>query len=387
MHVCFGLLAATVWESMWIRPIRPLRVLAMLLGVTCFLLFEFWLSFCLALDYLFFPGWRRTEVKAPVFIIGNPRSGTTHLHRLMALDEERFTTFPAHELFFPAVTQQWLLRLFDRMDPYLGSPFRRLRERIERRVFAPRDAMHRLRFNEPEEDDNVVVHKFASPVLLAMFGKSTALVSRFRFDEAPSSFRRDVTEFYRACLQRHLYWAGRGRTLLSKNPTFPLKVRTIKEAFPDCRFVYILRNPAVAIASIHSMFVTGRARWGAATPPPEQVRRMYDNLCYMYRHAFEELERMPQSDVCIVEYEKLVADPRAVVHEIYDRLQLPRSEAFERRLDEATAAAKRYTSRHLYSLEPVGVTADDVRAALPVIYDRFQFEERVAEAEPATHVN
>uniref|UniRef100_A0A7C4QPF0 Sulfotransferase n=1 Tax=Schlesneria paludicola TaxID=360056 RepID=A0A7C4QPF0_9PLAN len=382
MHVCFRLLAITVWQSLVSPPFRPLPKLGMLLGVLVYLVLEFGLWICLVLDRVLFPGYRRTEVKAPVFIIGNPRSGTTHLHRLMALDELQFTTFPAYEIFFPALTLQYLLAGLDRIDPYLGGPFRWLRERFEARVFAPRDALHYIRFNEPEEDDQVTIHKFASPIFFAAFNRSRALAGLLRFDDMPAEFRRDVVGFYKSCLQRHMYRLGQGRTLLSKNPTFPAKLRSIKEAFPDARFVYILRNPAVAIASIHSMLVSARQRWKTAPPTPEQTRRMIDTMCYMYQHAFEELERMPPGDYCIVEYEQLVADPYQLVQQIYAALGLPWSPAFEERLRQATAEAKRYRSRHVYSLGPLGVTAEEIRARLPFIYERFQFKEVVGDDQP-----
>src|SRR5580704_1043802 len=41
-------------------------------------------------DEIFFRGYRKVQIKEPVFIISNPRSGTTFLHRLISLDEENF---------------------------------------------------------------------------------------------------------------------------------------------------------------------------------------------------------------------------------------------------------------------------------------------------------
>src|SRR5688572_9207818 len=43
------------------------------------------------LDEIFYHGYKKIHIKQPVFIIANPRSGTTYLHRLVALDDERFT--------------------------------------------------------------------------------------------------------------------------------------------------------------------------------------------------------------------------------------------------------------------------------------------------------
>lgn len=371
MHVCFKLLVVTVWETLIAPPFRPFQKLGVLLGVLVYLFLEFVLGIFLALDHLLFPQFRRTEVKAPLFIVGNPRSGTTHLHRLMALDEQQFTTYLAHEIFFPALTIQTVFGWLDRIDPFLGSPFRRLRERFEARVFAPRDNLHRIRFNEPEEDDQVTIHKFASPIFLAAFNKSQALAKLLRFDELPETLRRDIVAFYKACLQRHMYRVGRDRTLLSKNPTFPAKLRSIKEAFPDARFIYILRNPAVAVASTYSMLVSARKRWRAAEPTPEQRQRLLDTMSYMYRHAFEELQELPASRCCIVEYERLVSDPYGLVRQIYETLGLNWSPALEERLREATQEAKRYRSRHVYSLAPLGVTPAYFQQELPFIYQRF----------------
>ena len=44
---------------------------------------------CFLLDDLFFYEYRGIEVRSPVFILGFPRSGTTHLHRLFAKDDQK----------------------------------------------------------------------------------------------------------------------------------------------------------------------------------------------------------------------------------------------------------------------------------------------------------
>ena len=56
------------------------------------------------IDEIFYSGFHKKDIKQPVFIISNPRSGTTYLHRLIALDSERFaftTTYCAESLPVP----------------------------------------------------------------------------------------------------------------------------------------------------------------------------------------------------------------------------------------------------------------------------------------------
>ena len=56
------------------RPKRALFLASVFVGLTMFSLASF---AGLALDHVFFPGFRRVKIKEPVFIVGNGRSGTT----------------------------------------------------------------------------------------------------------------------------------------------------------------------------------------------------------------------------------------------------------------------------------------------------------------------
>ena len=64
---------------------------------------------------------RKTVVGSdPVVIVGHPRTGTTHLHYLLTLDEEAFYTcttfdvgFPSSFLVFPARVREMLKAIMD----------------------------------------------------------------------------------------------------------------------------------------------------------------------------------------------------------------------------------------------------------------------------------
>ncbi len=60
--------------------------------LTLIFLITFWAAFnavFLLLDYVCTPLFQKTEIKQPVFIVGNARSGTTFFHRLLCGDEIR----------------------------------------------------------------------------------------------------------------------------------------------------------------------------------------------------------------------------------------------------------------------------------------------------------
>ena len=90
-------------------------------------------AICFLLDGLLYPGLWRTQVRAPVFVVGHARSGTTLVHRLMSRDEGRFSSFKLYELYFPSLLQKKAIRGLAHLDRRL------LRGVLERRVRAWED--------------------------------------------------------------------------------------------------------------------------------------------------------------------------------------------------------------------------------------------------------
>ena len=89
-----------------------------------------WLGFLL--DNIFFRGHRDQQVRSPVFIVGNPRSGTTFLHRLVAKDTDRFSTMKMWEILFaPSITQRKMVAGLATFDRWVGGPVRKRLDRTE----------------------------------------------------------------------------------------------------------------------------------------------------------------------------------------------------------------------------------------------------------------
>ena len=98
------------------------------------------------LDHLLLPGFRRQEVREPVFIIAPPRSGTTLTQKLMALDDERFVHAKLYQTIFPAVCYQRCFDAIAWLDRHTGQPLTKLVGWAEKRFFGGWDDMHKLRF-------------------------------------------------------------------------------------------------------------------------------------------------------------------------------------------------------------------------------------------------
>ena len=73
-----------------------------------------------------------------------------------------------------------------------------------------------------------------------------------RSDKLSDATRSSVIHFYRTCVQRHLYARGEGKTFLSKNPPFTMRLKSLHKAFPSARFAVMVRDPVESIPSFVS---------------------------------------------------------------------------------------------------------------------------------------
>ena len=105
MYTDFRLFAKA--EYLALKPPVSLRRVAYVL----FFSGLYWLMWVLvalgrACDHIFFPGFKKQEVRQPVFIVAPPRTGSTLTQKLMSLDSERFVYNTLYQTVLPAVTFQ-----------------------------------------------------------------------------------------------------------------------------------------------------------------------------------------------------------------------------------------------------------------------------------------
>jgi hypothetical protein len=348
------------------------RRLALLFG---FLPVEALHAGVLALDERLFP-LDDVAVDAPVFVIGPPRSGTTFLHRLLAKDE-RFTTYKLWQIAFPSLTMQKPIRRLGRLDRRIGQPIHRAVAALQDRAVGWADGMHELRLEQPEEDEALLMHAFATEMLAVPFPVPQALIDYRRFDRIPDDRRRRIMAFYRRCVQRHLLQEP-GKRFLSKNPSFSYKVGSLRETFPDGRFVTLVRHPAESISSLLSLLDAMRGTvgidWGERRERDRQ--EVLDYMAEGYAGAIQGVDAMPEGQGMVVRYDDLVASPRKTVTRIYDQLGIDMTDAYAAVLAHEEERAAGYKSSHKHDLEAMGLSHAAVEARLGFVYDRFGYPRR-----------
>ncbi len=367
----------------------PRRIAILLAFFLAFPLLEIMVWLGLLLDNLFFRGHRLEPVRSPVFIVGNPRSGTTFLHRLIAKDTDRFSTMKMWEILFaPSITQRRIVSALATLDRWVGGPVRRRLDRTEQ-GWHEQNVMHEVSLREPEEDDYLLLHIWSALTTGLSAGLLEEAIPYTYFDTAlPRADRDRIMGFYKGCLRRHLYAdrsasRAEARCYLAKNPALCPKLNTLFEHFPDAKIIYLVRSPMEVLPSYVNMMTFSWRVLGI--PVVDHALRDYliEMARHWYTHPLERLEGAPRDSHMIVKYDDLVHDPEGTVREIYGRFGFRIGPAFERTLREESARARRYSSRHDYCSEENGLSRRQILDTYQDIFERFGFEPKASEASPS----
>lgn len=361
-----------------IHPPQPLtlkRLLVLLLLFPSLAILQLIHRFCFMLDDIFFPGYRDITIKKPLFIVGFPRSGTTFLHRLMAADTQRFTTFSLWELLFaPSITERKIFLLMGRMDHAIGGPLTFLLRRISRVAFANLVDIHSVGLGSPEEDYLLFLPLFACFITIIVFPWSKDIWRLSNFDRALTKDEKaEIMTYYKACIQRHLFVRGAHKRLLSKNPSFTSMVGTLKQHFPDCRIVCTARTPINVVPSLLSAMDRGLDTFASGTDKPTFQRQLLDMLRRYFYYIQDIISRMPKNRHAFVTMEQLRSDTHGSIRQIYERLEMELFSAFLDHLKTQSCAAKSYQSRHHFSLSQFGLDLKSVYRYFQPVFDWYGF--------------
>jgi len=317
------------------------------------------------------------EVNAPLFILGHHRSGTTHLRKLLAVDE-RFSSPTMTEVLFPDT-----FLTFEPLAQALAQQFAP-QERPQDEVQISGDtpfgeewalcagtylSSHMMRHFPQDRDD--------FKRYLTMRGAST--------DER-TRWKRAFDRFARKLLVRH----GGESTLLFKSPQHTAKIPLLLDLYPDARFVHIYRNPIRVFKSTMKMERKALPFCTYQRPPSGTLE---DLVLWRYRALydafFEDVDQIPDDQFAEVRFESLTRDRVGTVERVYDELGLSDFESVRPRLEQYVNSVADY-SKNTYPDLPAS-TRHRIREAWTPCFHRWGYEleeigaERPSEPSPDSH--
>jgi hypothetical protein len=311
------------------------------------------------------PGFDTRAITNPVVITGVPRTGTTALHRLMAVDP-RFQGL-----------QTWLL------DSPMPRPpietwakyteFRKTVAVLEAQyAAAPRQrAAHFLAAEEVHECCMLLRQSFVSNILSCAWSAPTYDAWWQCQSEAPAY------RYYYRCVQLIGSNEPEKRWLL-KNPGHIDNLDLLFAIFPDAKVIQTHRDPAKALPSLvsllmnlHPIFEEGRAAQRAENMLAREVAKWSSAV-----RKCEKVRRDHSDKVLDVVHADFHRDPMAVLERIYAFIGMDITgetrTAFFRRIAEKPELAR---GVHRYNIADYGMTEEQARAPFHDYIQRYDLLE------------
>ena len=326
-------------------------------------------------DEFFYSGYKKKEIKEPVFIISNPRSGTTFLHRLISLDKENFTYTKYAHTFQMTASFAKLASLMKWVDLRIGNIMGKTINWLDGRFWNGWDDMHPMGFNKAEEDELVFAQMMMSTGIFIPFPYFHLIDDNKFLDHEPEDVRKNVMDFYESCIKRFMYAADGNRTYLAKNVMSTGRFKTLLQRFPDAKIIYIARHPYDAVPSFASMFSVMYKAVSPNMPDNAPAKKAWAQLGIdFYKYSQEMKKTLPSSQFIELKYDDLLNSPQETVLKVYKHFNWIPSPAFLERLGREQARSKNYKSAHEYSLEQYGFTKQEIYNELGEMMDELGFD-------------
>ena len=288
------------------------------------------------------PALLAAPVRAPVFITGMPRSGTTFLHRLIVQDRSTIAPRLLH-LVHPDVSHCGCI----------GSSLRKATVRLQLALFrliAPEfHALHPLGVDEPEECTDIIAQVFHS----SRFESSYSVPSYGAWLHA-SGFL-DAYRFHRRFLQ-HLQAHCPERRWVLKSPDHVFALDEVRAVYPDARLIVIHRDPVRVLASAAKLTQVMRDPFTRRNDPLEIGKEVTAS----WIDGARRMTALPADDRSILHlhYRWIVSRPLDAVDAVFRHCGLTLSQETEyrmfrwlNRMQNARRNSRRYDLAH-FGLDP-----------------------------------
>ena len=274
-------------------------------------------------------------IAPPIFIIGYWRTGTTHLHNLLSLDE-RFTYPTTYTCLFPShflLTENTIKRQLEGFLP-------------ETR---PMDNMQ-LSWDTPQEDEiALALLTGLSPYIDFAFPHIPPTNHRFLdFKEATFKEIQIFKETLTYIVRKHTY-RSRKRVVL-KSPAHTYRIRLLARIFPGSKFIHLVRDPITVYLSAIRTFKIQRRLIGLKKPDDSKLEMDVIKdmlLCYSYLREIK--ESLTPDEFYEIRFEDLEKQPLTEIEKIYCNLRLRGFQSVRGKLESYLASISGY-KKNVYDI-------------------------------------
>ena len=299
------------------------------------------------------------ELEPPIVIAGLPRTGTTHLHNLLAV-HPRLRTLPYWESLEPVPRAA---EIGAKPDPR--------RARTDAAVWFMDQAMpllalmHEMTTNHVHEEIQLLAVDF-STMFFETLAQVPAWEAYYRGHDQTTHYR-----FLRTLLQALLFLRGGERWLL-KSPQHLEQLPVLNAVFPAASIVLTHRDPSAVVVSLATM-ISYTARMHLDRVDPIALGRAWaDRVELMLRACVRDRDHLPAATSLDIRFDEFMADDVATARRVLELAGEPMTAA-------ADAAMTAYLESHQrgrlgridYRPADVGLDVDELRSRFAFYSERF----------------
>lgn len=315
-------------------------------------------------DHVIFWGIRK-PLKDPIIIVGNPRSGTTFLHRFL-IKENIGTGSQLWQMLYPSVILQKCIK-----------PFLPILEKISPARHHS-TAAHKTSLTSVETDDVSLLFRYLDGFFLYGFFLTFDDEDLFHWVD-PNITDRSSRDFswFESMWKRNIL-TNKGERYIGKLFSLSSNLPAFQKRFPDAKVLYMVRDPLNVIPSGLSL-VTGVLDkkfnfWSL----DEKIRmRFIDRL---YNALIELLNRfhhdwtnnnINKENVLVVRFDIMMNDFETLMDQIINFIDIEKKDSLAKVIQDTAESQKNYKSKHKYDLEKFGLTEDRIKMDCKAIYQTF----------------
>jgi hypothetical protein len=324
--------------------------------------------FFMLLDNVFFPSLGSTKVERPIIIVGNPRTGTTFIHRFL-VDNGFGVGLHLYRSVYPSIILQKVLK-----------PLLPLLEKVSPARFHA-SAAHDTNLSSIETDDSSIFLRYFDGFFLYGFFLAWA-EEDLKYVVDPSV--RDTTkrdfDWLESIWRRSLISQGGSRIVAKLFTTGP-RTPAFLQRFPDAHILYMVRDPVEVIPSTFSLVTGVLDNAFGYWKQPEALRKRFNERLYLalvelFQRFHDDYSsgRIDKKRVMVVSYDRMMKDFEGLMDEMipfFDIKPTPEQMAFIKKTADEQRA---YKSKHGYKLEKYGLDADRIRRDCAFVYSTWLTE-------------
>jgi len=282
------------------------------------------------------------EDHPPVFILGLWRTGTTHLHYLMAQDKQ-FGYLKNHQAF----TFNFSLLSLDRLNKILSIfvPGRRPQDNVK------------VTLDDPaEEEQPFCTTTTHSSIHSFFFPKNRSYFNKYHLFKGISEEEKEQWRKDYLYLLKGIVFYGKKKKLLLKNPHNTGRVKELLELFPEAKFIFIHRDPYTVFRSTRKLYnrmISSQFLQPCTQKDIEQLI-INDNASILNKYLSER-NLIPEGKLVEIAFDELEKAPMETMKSIYSTLDLQGFEAAVPHMKDYLESVSEY-KRNTYKPLPATLT-------------------------------